>query len=132
VRQEAQTRETQRQLDTLLAAQAAALAAATANGADTLSSADIAGMRQQLVLAQAQLQQQYKELEEAQANFKQQQSLLKEAAGALCYLLPWPGSAGSAAAAAALLAAWCASSSQHCCLSAAPPSCPLPCRRCKT
>ncbi|KAL4858661.1 M-phase inducer phosphatase 2 [Chlorella vulgaris] len=81
VRQEAQTRETQRQLDTLLAAQAAALAAATANGADTLSSADIASMRQQLVLAQAQLQQQYKELEEAQANFKQQQSLLKEAAG---------------------------------------------------
>lgn len=84
VRQEAQTKDLQRQLGALQATQAAALAAATGDGggnAAPLSADDLSTLRQQLVLAQAQLLQQSEQLQDAQADYKQRQALLKDAAG---------------------------------------------------
>ena len=82
VRQELQTKDLQRQLATLQEAQAAALAAATADDATQLSDGDLSAMRQQLLLAQAQLQQQSEELEGVRADYDQRQALLQGAAGA--------------------------------------------------
>lgn len=84
IKQEAQNKALQHQLAALQHAQAQALAAATdEHGADSvLGAADLASMRQQLVLARAQLEQQAEELEGARADYGTRQALLKEAAGA--------------------------------------------------
>jgi hypothetical protein len=82
VRQEVQTKELQRQLATLQAAQSAALAAAMADDGAQLSDGDLSAMRQQLLLAQAQLQQQSQELQGVKADYDQRQELLQGAAGA--------------------------------------------------
>ena len=83
MKQEAANKELQRQLAALQDAQAAALQAALAGGeGEGLGPADLAAMRQQLVLAQAQLHRQAEELEAARADYDARQALLKEAAGA--------------------------------------------------
>lgn len=84
MRQETQCHALQRQLDGLRAAQHEALAAASAGAPDAtqqLSPADLAAMRSQLVLAQAQLRVQAEELEAARADYDTRHALLKEAAG---------------------------------------------------
>lgn len=85
VRQEAATRELQRQLAAVQNAQAAALAAATgasAASADPPSPLQLSAMREQLALAQTALAAQAAELHAAQAEYEQRKGLLKEAAGA--------------------------------------------------
>jgi hypothetical protein len=82
VRQEVQTKELQRQLATLQEAQAAALAAASTDDGTQLSDGDLSAMRHQLLLAQAQLQQQSQELQGVKADYDKRQGLLQGAAGA--------------------------------------------------
>ena len=81
VKQEAQNKELQRQLGVLQVAQEAALAAALGDDAP-LSADDVAAMRQQLALAQSQLQQQVEELAAARAEHETRKEMLREAAGA--------------------------------------------------
>ncbi len=81
IKQEAANKELQRQLATLQEAQAAALQAALAGGGEALAPADLAAVRQQLVLAHAQLQRQAEELDVARADYETRQALLKQAAG---------------------------------------------------
>jgi hypothetical protein len=93
VRQEAQTKELQRQLGALEATQAAALAAATGSGEGgnpgvALTPDELAALRRQLVLAQAQLRQQSEQLEGAQVDYQRRQALLKDAAGAVDRQVP--------------------------------------------
>lgn len=84
VRQEAATRELQRQLAAVQDAQAAALAAATGEAAPAAppSPQQLSAMREQLALAQAALAAQAAELKAAQTDYERRKGLLKEAAGA--------------------------------------------------
>ena len=125
VRQEVQTKDLQRQLATLQEAQAAALAAATAVDGAQLSDGDLSAMRQQLLLAQAQLQQQSVELEGVKTDYDQRQLLLQGAAGA-----PLSASLRRACLCARARACNAAARAAHSSASQPGPPCPAMCRCC--